>query len=322
MSMTERGRLRRRRAGRPRQRGLPGAGPPRPPGRGARAVRARPLRAAPATTPAGSCGTATTRPAYVRLTQEAYADWARLERGAGTQPGRRRSAASTCSRRSRRSRPVDYTRLARRRSASSYELLDAAEVTRRWPQFRLPDGRLALTRRDAAIVPAARGTRAMQDQATRHGADLREHSPVHGVHDLGEAGARGRDRARARSAAAGSWSAPTPGSTTCWGPRACSVPVEVTLEQVTYFQPEDPRASPRAAAAVDLDGRPVLLRLPAATASRPSRPPRTAAGPIVDPDAVRRSPTRAMQAAPRRVRAPTCCRAVARRCARCAASTP
>ena len=47
-------------------------------------------------------------PDYVRLTKDAYADWARLEHAAAA-AWSRRSAASTCSHRRRRSRPVDYT---------------------------------------------------------------------------------------------------------------------------------------------------------------------------------------------------------------------
>ncbi len=176
-------------------------------------------------------------PDYVRLTQEAYADWARLERDAGTtlvdvvggldlfppEP-----AIS----------PVDYTE-SLDAVGISYDLLDAAAVMRRWPQFQLPDGLVALHQADAAIVPAARGTRVMQDQARRHGADLRELTPVLDVRDLGGRGvevetAHGVLRCGGLVVCADAW---VNDILAGLGQR---IPVEVTLEQVTYFQPPEP----------------------------------------------------------------------------------
>ena len=175
-------------------------------------------------------------PSYVRLTVEAYHDWARLERDADEvlvtavggldlfPPG---AAIS----------PVDYTQ-SLDEVGIAYELLDPAAVRQRWPQLRLPDATLALHQADAAIVPAARGTRVMQEQARRHGADLRQTSPVVGVRDRGDL-----------------LEVSTPhGTLTCEGLVVCAdawtndvlrdlgvhVPLEVTLEQVTYFAPEEP----------------------------------------------------------------------------------
>jgi sarcosine oxidase len=176
-------------------------------------------------------------PSYVRLTQEAYADWARLERDAGTRlvtvvggldlfP-----PAAAIS-------PVDYT-TSLDAVGIAYDVLDAADVSRRWPQFRLPEGTLALHQADAAIVPAARGTQVMQEQARRHGADLRALSPVVQVREL----------------ASGGVEVATPdGLLRCAGLVVCAdawvndvlagvgveVPLEVTLEQVTYFRPDRP----------------------------------------------------------------------------------
>jgi sarcosine oxidase len=176
-------------------------------------------------------------PAYVRLTQEAYVDWARLEHDTGVDlvtavggldlfpPG---AAIS----------PLDYTS-SLDEVGIAYDLLDPASVRERWSQFRLPDGTLALHQADAAIVPAARSTRVLQDQARRHGADLRDLSPVTAVRDLGPAGLEVRT---AR------------GTLTCGGLVVCAdawanhvldglgvrVPLEVTLEQVSYFRPGVP----------------------------------------------------------------------------------
>jgi sarcosine oxidase len=176
-------------------------------------------------------------PAYVRLTQEAYADWARLERDSGT------SLVTTVGGldlfpRGAAINPIDYTS-ALDDVGVAYDALDAATVMQRWPQFRLPEDLMALHQADAAIVPAGRGTRVMQDQARRHGADLRERSPVLDVRDLGSGGLEVDT---------------LDGTLHCDGLVVCAdawvndvlehlghrIPLEVTLEQVTYFEPPEP----------------------------------------------------------------------------------
>ncbi len=102
----------------------------------------------------------------------------------------------------------------------------------------MPDGTLGLFQARGAIVPAARGTAAMQRLATAAGATLLGSTPVrsvtdHGTHLTVEAG---------------------DASYTCRGVVVCAdawtnqvlaglgveVPLTVTLEQVTYFAPPDP----------------------------------------------------------------------------------
>ncbi|QBR92413.1 N-methyl-L-tryptophan oxidase [Nocardioides euryhalodurans] len=175
-------------------------------------------------------------PAYVRLTQEAYADWALLEAESRESLVTRVGGLDLFP-------PdpaiplVDYT-ASLSDVGIAHELLEAAEVTRRWPQFRLPDGTVALHQADAAIVPAARGTRAMQDLARRHGADLRELSPVAGVRVVGDGvevtTPHGVLRARGLVVCADAW------VNDVLGHLGTSIPLEVTLEQVTYFRPERP----------------------------------------------------------------------------------
>ena len=172
----------------------------------------------------------------------------------------------------------------------------------RWPQFRLPDGTLALYQADAAIVPAGAGHPGdagpgppARRRAARAAPRCSASRPRRRRH-------RGRRPRRACCAAAGSWSAPTPGSTTCSASLGHAHPARGDARAghlLRADRPGDVRAGP--AAAVDLDGRPVVLRLPVATASRPSRPPRTAAA---------RWSTRTTRA-----RSPT------RRCRRCSPST-
>ncbi|MGZ5399192.1 MAG: N-methyl-L-tryptophan oxidase [Nocardioides sp.] len=176
-------------------------------------------------------------PGYVRLTREAYDDWARLERDTGTSLVTRvggldlfpPDAAINA---------VDYTD-SLTEVGIDFEVLDVAETTRRWPQLRLPHDTLALHQADAAIVPAGRGTRIMQTDAGAHGADLRPHTPVTSLRDLGERGLvvrtpRDELHCGAVVVTADAW------VNDVLAGLGAEVPLEVTLEQVTYFRPERP----------------------------------------------------------------------------------
>ena len=77
-------------------------------------------------------------PEYVRLTQQAYGDWARLERDAGTSLVSVVGGLDLFPPEPAIS-PVDYTE-SLDEVGIEYELLTAAGVMNRWPQFRLPDG--------------------------------------------------------------------------------------------------------------------------------------------------------------------------------------
>ena len=175
-------------------------------------------------------------PHYVGLTFEAYDDWARLERDSGEQlvtvtggldlfpPG----AAIGID---------DYTASLSAHDVK-YDLLDADEVTGRWPVFRLPEGTVALHQDRAAIVPASRGTATMQREAERRGADLRFDTPVTGLRREGLGlvvnTAAASVRAGRAVVTADAWT-----NHVLRGLDA-SVPLDVTLEQVTYFRPERP----------------------------------------------------------------------------------
>ena len=176
-------------------------------------------------------------PSYVRLTQEAYADWARLEQDTDT-PLVTVVGGLDLFPTGAAIPAVDYTD-SLDEVGIGYDVLTADAVMRRWPQFRLPEGTSALHQADAAIVPAARGTRVMQQQARRHGADLREHSPVLAVRDLGAAGLEvetphGVLHCGALVVCADAW------TNDVLAGLEVHVPLEVTLEQVTYFAPARP----------------------------------------------------------------------------------
>jgi sarcosine oxidase len=175
-------------------------------------------------------------PAYVRLTREAYADWARLE-GESGQSLVTRTGGLDLFPPDPAIPSVDYTD-SMDEVGIAYAALDAGEATSRWPQLRLPQGTLALYQSDASIVPAGRTVAVLHEQARRLGAELREHSPVLGVEDLGPSGLRistptGEVDCRGVVVTADAW------VNDVVGQLGVHVPVEVTLEQVSYFAVEE-----------------------------------------------------------------------------------
>jgi sarcosine oxidase len=174
---------------------------------------------------------------YVRLTHDAYADWADLERVSGEQLVTTTGgldlfppdAAIPA---------VDYT-TAMSECGVGYEELDRDELRRRWPQFDPPEGTRALYQSDSGIVPAARTVALLHRLAREHGAELRERSPVTEVRDLGKRGvevdsATGIVRCRRVVVCADAW------TNVVLAGLNVALPLTVTLEQVTYLAIDDP----------------------------------------------------------------------------------
>jgi len=178
-------------------------------------------------------------PEYVRLTREAYDDWADLEQDAAETfvtvvggidlfPPDPAIALA------------DYVESLMAEEIE-HELLDVDAIGERWPQFVLPEGTVGLYQSRGAIVPAGRGTAAMQRRARAHGAVLRDESPVTRLRDRGAAGveivsAGTIYRCDAVVVCADAW------TNDVLAGLGVSVPLTVTLEQVTYFAPADPTA--------------------------------------------------------------------------------
>ncbi|MGZ4458894.1 MAG: N-methyl-L-tryptophan oxidase [Nocardioidaceae bacterium] len=175
-------------------------------------------------------------PEYVALTVEAYADWARLSEQAG-EPLVTVTGGLDLFPPDPAIGMADYTG-SLDAVGIGYELLDRRTVEDRWPVFRLPPGTVGLFQERGAVVPAARGTRAMQEQARRHGAVLRDRTPVielcetaHGI----EVRTAGTTYVAARLVVcADAW------TNEVLAGLGARIPLEVTLEQVTYFAPPDP----------------------------------------------------------------------------------
>lgn len=174
-------------------------------------------------------------PGYVELTFAAYDDWAVLERDSNEQLVTRVGGLDLFP--SGAAIPIDDYTTSMSSQSVSFETLDAKEVRRRWPQFAVSDGTVALYQRDGSIVPAARGTAAMQRQARRFGATLRDRTAVTALEPCSE-GVRVRTIDTTYAVprvivCADAW------TNHVLAGLDLALPLTVTLEQVTYFEPAD-----------------------------------------------------------------------------------
>jgi len=174
-------------------------------------------------------------PAYVRLAKEAYAAWDALESDSGEQVVFKTGGLDIG--------PIDGA-IPLSNYANSmrvcdvpFEELDAAEIRKRWPVWKIGDDVRGLFQADSGIVAAERAGEALRTTARAFGATLRENAPVtalrarDGEIDV-EAGGERYTAGRLVIAAA-SW---TPRLLAHLG--AC-IPMEVTKEQAIYFGARD-----------------------------------------------------------------------------------
>lgn len=114
-----------------------------------------------------------------------------------------------------------------------FELLDAAEIMRRWPQFRLDDGVGALFSAAGSIAPAKKGNATHARLARRHGATLLENTAVTGITPLDDgvevATAETTYRCRRLVLTTDAW------TNGLLAPLGLHLPLTMTQEQVTYF---------------------------------------------------------------------------------------
>jgi sarcosine oxidase len=181
------------------------------------------------------------KPAYVRLAQAAYRDWADFEAVSGEKLVTVTGGLVFC--------PVDGPYVAGDFASSlesagvPYEFLDAGQVRSRWPQFAVPENVETVYTPDSGIVHAARSVAALQMQARAHGAVIRDRTPVQRL-SPGESGvvvhtAGGDVRARKVVLATDAW------TNRLLEPLDAAIPLITMQEQVTYFKPADPAAFDR-----------------------------------------------------------------------------
>jgi monomeric sarcosine oxidase len=180
-------------------------------------------------------------PDYVRLAYGAYEAWAQLEAEAGERLLLRTGGLDLW--------PPDATRYAiadhqasLRGGGVPFELLGADEVRRRWPEWRLDEGTLAIFQPDGGLVDASRANAAHRRLALAHGATLLEHARVTALRPQAdgtvclEIAGHGEVAAAQVVLAADAW------TNQLLEPLGAGLPLTVTQEQVTYFASARPEA--------------------------------------------------------------------------------
>jgi monomeric sarcosine oxidase len=176
---------------------------------------------------------------YVELAIEAQAAWREVEAAAGermmTMTGGLDLAPPDAA------ESIDDYATAMTDAGVPFERLEAADVVRRWPQWRLADGTQAIYQGDAGIVDPERGNVAHQRLARAAGAELREHARVTAIRDHGgelevETDAGESFVGGSVVIAADAW------TNELLGPLGGSLPLTVTREQVTWYDAPDPAA--------------------------------------------------------------------------------
>jgi sarcosine oxidase len=171
------------------------------------------------------------KPVYVRLAREAYGAWAELERDSGERLILRTGGLDFGPRDG--AIPLEDYAASMRAASVPFETLDAAEIMRRWPQFRLDDAIHGLYQSESGIAPAARCNAAHIRMARAHGATLREHTPVTALRavdgEIEVVAGETAYRCRKLIVAADAW------TNQVLAHVGVRLPLTVTQEQVTYF---------------------------------------------------------------------------------------
>ena len=170
-------------------------------------------------------------PGYVELAKHAYQAWAEVERDSGEQLVLRTGGLDFAPRVS--AIPLKSYSDSMAAAGVAYESLDAREIMRRWPQFRLDDDIHGLYQSQSGIAMAARANAAHQRMAREHGATLRDRVTVGAIRPLEgeiEILVDGVPHRCGRLViTAGAW------SNTALAPFGVHLPLAITQEQVTYF---------------------------------------------------------------------------------------
>ena len=117
-------------------------------------------------------------PAYVRLAKEAYAAWESLERDAGEQVVFKTGGLDIGPRDG--AIPLANYADSMRACDVYFERLDAGEIRKRWPAWRIGDDVHGLFQPDSGIVAADRAGAALRRIASALGATLRENARDNG----------------------------------------------------------------------------------------------------------------------------------------------
>ena len=180
------------------------------------------------------------RPAYVRLAKRAYATWAEVQAEAGGDPIVTVTGGLDVWPEGAIIPRADYTESLSAEGVP-FELLDAVETMRRWPQWRLDEGTTAMWQAQGGLADPFKGNAAHRRLATTRGAFLRDRTPVEAIRAVPggayEVDAGGTTYGAGRVViTADAW---TNGLLAGFDRR---LPLTITKEQVTYYAAPDPAA--------------------------------------------------------------------------------
>ena len=172
------------------------------------------------------------RPHYVRLAAQAYEAWATVEAEWGRPLILRTGGLDLWPSTATEIPMADYTG-SMDACAVPYERLDADEVMRRWPQWRLEPDTVALYQASGGIAPPILANEAHRMLARQRGATLLDEMPVTALRSTAagvEVDAGGRTfRGRKVFLCADAW------ANELIGPLGTTLPLTITQEQVTYW---------------------------------------------------------------------------------------
>ena len=175
-------------------------------------------------------------PGYVELAKAAYEAWERVEVDSGKQLILRTGGLDLAP--AGASIGLDDYRESMTAASVPFEELDAAEVMRRWPQWRLSEDVTALYQEQSGIAMASIANATHRRLAMENGATLVDGAGVGSIREVDgevEIEVDGTvQRVGSLIVAAGAW---TP---VVLGQIGVAIPLEVTLEQVVYMEPADP----------------------------------------------------------------------------------
>lgn len=177
-------------------------------------------------------------PGYVEFAKAAYQAWQTLEVESGEPVVLRTGGLDLAS--SSSVIGLDDYRTSMASAGVPFEELDADEIMRRWPQWRLSDDVTAIFQEQSGIAMATRANAAHRSMAIANGADLLDSAPVTSIREVGgevEVVAGGEPyRAESLIVAAGAW------TNRLLSHVGVEFPLDVTLEQVVYLDPLEPLA--------------------------------------------------------------------------------
>ncbi len=177
-------------------------------------------------------------PAYVELAKAAYAAWEQVEVDWGEPLILRTGGLDLAP--PDAAIGLDAYRSSMTATGVPFEELEASEVMRRWPQWRLDDDVSALFQEQSGLVMASRANKTHRRLAREHGATILEDAGVSSIRETDgevEVVAGGRAyRLGSLVIAAGAW------TNSMLANFGLHLPLEVTLEQVVYLNAIDPLA--------------------------------------------------------------------------------